>query len=54
MLDLKRISYVDMYTKYQKFIAPFSKIQGWLGNKPFTESILILDTKAEEFVVVVN
>jgi hypothetical protein len=33
-------------------MAPFSKIGGWLGNKPFTEYILFLDTKAEEFLVV--
>lgn len=51
-LGLKRVSYVDMYPRVQGWIAPFSKIGGWLGNKPFTEHILFLDTKAEEFLVV--
>ena len=51
-LELQRISYVDMYANLQRFITPFTKIGGWLGNKPFTESTLILDTKAQEFIVV--
>ncbi len=51
-LELKRISYVDMYAKYQKFMSPFTRIGGWLGNKPFTEITLILDTKKEEFIVI--
>ncbi len=51
-LELKRISYVNRYAKLQRFLTPFTKIGGWLGNKPFTESTLILDTKKEEFVVI--
>jgi hypothetical protein len=51
-LDLKRVSYVDMYANYQKFMSPFTRVGGWLGNLPFTESTLILDTKTEEFIVI--
>ncbi len=51
-LNLKRVSYVDMYTITQPLITPFTRIGGWLGNQPFTESTLILDTKTEEFIVV--
>ncbi len=51
ILELRRISYVDMYTKYQKFMTPFTRVGGWLGNLPFVESTLILDTKKEEFII---
>ena len=50
-LPLTRISYVNMYANYQHFITPFTRIGGWLGNKPFTDSRLILDTQREEFWV---
>lgn len=51
-LKLRRISYVDMYTPFQGLMTPFTKIGGWLGNKPFINSTIILDIKKEEFVVV--
>lgn len=51
-LPLKRISYMDKYTFLQNLMAPFSKIGGWLGNKPFVGHTLILDTQKEEFLVV--
>jgi len=51
-LDLQRISYVNKYAFIQKYLTPFTRIGGWLGNKPFTESVLILDTKKQEFLVV--
>ncbi|MFK7924005.1 MAG: hypothetical protein AB8H47_18750 [Bacteroidia bacterium] len=51
-LPLTRISYVDMYAKLQKFVSPFSKVGGWLGNKPFLENAIIFDTKAAEFLVI--
>jgi len=51
-LDLKRISYVDMYADYQQFMTPFTRIGGWLGNKPFSECTLILDTRKQEFVII--
>jgi len=51
-IKLKRVSYVDMYTITQPLIIPFTRIGGWLGNQPFTQSTLILDTKTEEFIVV--
>ena len=51
-LPLKRISYVGVYENLQRFMTPFTRIGGWLGNKPFTESILVLDTQKEEFVVI--
>ncbi|WP_394750806.1 hypothetical protein [Spongiimicrobium salis] len=50
-LALKRVSYVDMYTATQPLITPFTRIGGWLGNQPFNESMLILDTLTEEFTV---
>ncbi|MBC2846258.1 hypothetical protein [Winogradskyella flava] len=50
-LSLKRVSYIDMYTWSQPLVTPFTRIGGWLGNQPFNESVLILDTKAEEFLV---
>jgi len=53
-LSLKRISYVDKYANFQKFMTPFTNIGGWLGNKPFTNSTLIFDTKKEEFIVIEN
>ncbi|MFP4846169.1 hypothetical protein [Winogradskyella sp. PE311] len=43
-----------MYTWSQPLVTPFTRIGGWLGNQPFNESTLILDTKAEEFIVVKN
>ena len=51
-LKLKRVSYVDMYRPMQPLITPFTRIGGWLGNQPFTESTLILDTKTEEFIII--
>ena len=51
-LGLKRISYVNMYVDYQSLMTPFTRIGGWLGNRPFSESTLILDTKKEEFIVI--
>ena len=51
-LDLKRISYVDMYAKYQRFMTLFTRIGGWLGNRPFAQNTLILDTKKEEFIII--
>jgi len=50
-LPLRRVSYVDMYAGLQRFMTPFTRIGGWLGNKPFTESRLIIDTQQQEFVV---
>ncbi len=51
-LDLERISFVNKYANYQKYMTPFTRIGGWLGNKPFIESILILDAKNQEFIVI--
>ncbi|RNC87009.1 MAG: hypothetical protein ED556_06180 [Winogradskyella sp.] len=51
-LSLKRVSYIDMYTAMQPIATPFTRIGGWLGNQPFNESTLILDTQKEEFIVV--
>lgn len=50
-LPLQRISYVDLYGNLQRFMTPFTRIGGFLGNKPFLESTLVLDTKVEEFIV---
>lgn len=51
-LSLKRVSYVDMYTITQPLITPFTRIGGWMGNQPFNESTLIIDTIAEEFTII--
>lgn len=51
-LNMERASYVDMYAWTQRFVTPFTRIGGWLGNRPFGESILILDTQKNEFMVV--
>ncbi len=51
-LKLKRVSYVDMYKVMQPLITPFTRVGGWLGNQPFNENTLILDTKNEEFIVI--
>jgi hypothetical protein len=51
-LKLKRVSFVDMYSLTQPLITPFTRVGGWLGNQPFTESTLILDTKTKEFIVI--
>lgn len=51
-LKLKRVSFVNMYSLMQPLITPFTRIGGWLGNQPFNESTLILDTKTEEFIVI--
>ncbi len=53
-LPLNRVSFIDMYTALQPLVTPFTKIDGWLGNRPFIESTLILDTKKEEFIVIEN
>jgi hypothetical protein len=36
----------------QPFISPFTRIGGFLGNLPFVEITLILDTKTEEFLII--
>lgn len=53
-LQIKRVSYIDMYTFVQPLMTPFTRIGGWLGNQPFNESTLILDTQKEEFIVLKN
>lgn len=53
-LALGRVSYVDMYTPFQGLLAPFSEIGGWLGNKAFLESKLILDCQKEEFAIIIK
>ncbi|MEM9362141.1 MAG: hypothetical protein AAGA43_05870 [Bacteroidota bacterium] len=50
-LSLRRVSFIDMYPAMQPLATPFTKIDGWLGNQPFIERTLILDTKKEEFLV---
>lgn len=52
ILNLKRVSYVDMYAKYQRLMTPFTRIGGWLGNRPFDQNTLIFDSKKEEFIVI--
>lgn len=51
-LSLNRVSYVDMYANFQHLLTPFTKVGGWLGNKPFLDTTLILDTKTEEFTII--
>jgi len=51
VLNLKRISYVDMYADLQKYLTPFTKIGGFIGNRPFTECGIILDAKDESFLI---
>ena len=51
-LSLRRVSYVDWHDRLQGFFSRFTNIGGWLGNKPFVDEVLILDTIAEEFLVV--
>jgi len=53
-LTLIRVSYVDMYANFQHLLTPFTKIGGWLGNKPFLESTLIIDTKNKTFYILKN
>jgi len=53
-LHLKRVTYIDMYTYLQPLMTPFTRIGGWLGNQPFNESTLVIDTKKEEFLVITN
>jgi hypothetical protein len=50
-LALKRISYAEMYNFLQVTIGRVIG-GGFLGNKPLTESTLIIDTKSEEFLIV--
>lgn len=50
-LSLQRISYVEWHAKYQAFFSQFTSIGGWLGNKPFIQSRLIIDTQKEEFLI---
>lgn len=50
-IPLRRISYVDLYGNWQRFMTPFTRIGGFLGNKPFIGNTLILDTRKEEFLV---
>lgn len=50
-LSLKRVSFIDMYTFVQPIVTPFTQVGGWLGNQPFNESTLIIDTKTEEFII---
>ena len=50
-LPLRRIGYIDMYAKFQRFASPFTRIGGWMGNKPFLNSTIIIDTQKEEFTI---
>ena len=50
-LLLKRVSYIDMYSRFQGLLSPFTRIGGWLGNKPFLDYSLIFDIENKEFVV---
>lgn len=45
------MGYIGIYASYQKILALFSSIGGWLGNQPFNESVLVFDTVYEEFAV---
>lgn len=51
-VPLARISYVDMYGDFQHFMTPFTSIGGFLGNMPFLDHVLILDTQSKQFAVV--
>lgn len=51
-LSMERASYVDMYAWTQRFVTPFTRIGGWLGNRPFSNSTLILDAKNEKFTII--
>lgn len=51
-LTMERASYVDMYAWSQRFVTPFTRIGGWLGNRPFDNSTMILDAQKEEFIVI--
>ena len=51
-VPMRRVSYVNMYARWQGFLALFSKIGGWLGNKVFLDTHLILDTQTMEYLVV--
>ena len=50
-LTLKRVSYAEMYNFLQSTVGRFIG-GGFLGNKSLIESTLIIDTKANEFLVV--
>lgn len=51
-LSMERASYVDMYAWTQRFVTPFTRIGGWMGNRPFAKSTMILDTQKEEFMII--
>ena len=54
-LRLKRVSYANLYGTVQLLVGRFSGIVGcigFLGNEPLTESTLILDAKAHEYLLV--
>ncbi|MEL7122364.1 MAG: hypothetical protein AAFO07_23160 [Bacteroidota bacterium] len=53
-VSLNRISYVEWHDKWQGFFSQFTKIGGFIGNKPFLTSALILDTQQNEFLVLKN
>lgn len=50
-LPLKRVSYVELYGFLQTTVGRLVD-GGFLGNKSLTESTLILDTRASEFLVI--
>lgn len=52
ILNLKRVSFINKYAAMQPFFSSFTRIGGFLGNLPFAESTLILDTKTEEFLII--
>jgi len=51
-LSLERVSYVDMFGNFQRFVTPFTSIGGFLGNMPFLDHVLILDTQSMQYAVV--
>ncbi len=51
-LPLRKVSYMDKFTSLQGLMTPFTKIGGWLGNKPFLDVILVFDLSESEFAVI--
>lgn len=53
-LSMERASYVNMYAWTQRYVTSFTRVGGWLGNRPFAECTLILDTQTEKFIIIKN
>ncbi|MGJ3236595.1 hypothetical protein [Marivirga sp.] len=51
-LKIGNVNYIGTFTFLQKLLFTFTRIDGWLGNTPFLNCSLIMDTSKEKFMII--